>query len=369
MSFFMNSIRVLACSIMLLPRSGFTHELDKKTSLALDELVAGAKKEGKLTFYSAFPNFTNEMLLRKFMEAYPFVKAEVVRAGGPVIAQRFYTEKATKVERMDVMQSGAIEAYPDWRKKGYLARVDNLPEWKAAAELARGPGGYYVAIGYVGHVLAWNRKVHKDSEIPDDLWEFTKPQWANKTASGNPMGAGFALNWFSFASDLRTADARGKTGPSGLGMKWLESMNKNGHLLAGQLGNLTDALVSGRRSVAIQHWDTEIVEANKRGADLGWKYARQGPMAQQILGAINEAAPNPYTARLFINWLLSREGQNLIIKEATMSTSRGDMKTSDFLKGRKDVAECWVLDIEKITPDETRSFLDAMGKVFANPAK
>jgi iron(III) transport system substrate-binding protein len=366
---FRPALRFILCAALLQPLIASPHELDKRASIALDALVAGARKEGKLMFYSAFPNFTNEMLLRKFMEAYPFVKAEVVRAGGPVIAQRFYTEKATKVERMDVMQSGAIEAYPDWKKKGYISRVDNLPEWKSTVELARGPGGYYVAIAYVQHVLAWNRKVHKDSDIPDDLWEFTKPQWAGKTASGHPVNAGFALNWFSFASELRAADPRGKTGASGLGMKWLEAMNKNGHLLAGQLGNLTDALVSGRRSVAIHHWDTEIAEANKKGADLGWKYAKQGPMAQQILGAINEAAPNPYTARLFVNWLLTKEGQTLIMKEATMSTSRADMKTSDFLRGRKEIAECWVLDIEKITPEETRQFLDAMGNVFGAASK
>jgi len=335
-----------------------------KPSITLDELIDGAKKEGKLTFYSALPQFSNQQLLKAFMDTYPFVKAEVVRGGGPVIAQRFSAEKARNVENMDVIYSGAAEAYPEWAKSDYIARVDNLPEWSNVIDLAKAPSGRYIAFGYALHVLAWNRKLIKDDEVPSDLWDFTKPDWKDKTASGDPLSAGFALNWYSFAAGDRPQDPRSNGKPPGLGWKWMSAMTQNGLLLAGQLGNLTDTLVSGRRPIVLQHWDTEIVEAIKQGADLGWKYPKQGTVAQHILGAVNSKAPDPYAARLYLNWLLSKEGQTIMVKDVAMNIVRKDMQTSDFLPGRMPLSDAWIMDIEKITPDQTRAFVTKLGETL-----
>lgn len=358
---------VLSLTILAISWPGtrsHAHELDNKDAISYEELLAGAKKEGKLMFYSALPVFSIKTLLEEFKKKYPFVETEFVRAGGLKIAQRFYTEKSRKIEAMDMIFSGAAEVYPDWREKKLISRVDNLPEYKSVIDIAKGPKGYYVAFGFCGHVLVWNRKIYKDDQIPDDLWEFTKPEWKDKTASGDPTAAGFALNWFSFAADTRAKDPRSQAADSGLGFAWMEKMAMNGHLLAGQIGNLTDALVSGRRGVAIQQWDTEVTAAIAKGADLGWKYPKQGTIAQHILGGINEGAPHPYTARLFLNWLLSKEGQTIVMKDVAMNTVRKDMKTSDFLPGRKAISESWVLDIEKITPEETKAFLEKTGKAL-----
>jgi iron(III) transport system substrate-binding protein len=344
-------------------------DLDKKNSITLDELIAGAKKEGKIVFYSAHSPFVTELLLKRFSETYPFVKTDFVRGSGMVIGQRVYSEKSRGIENMDAVYSGAAELYPDWRKHGYLARLDNLPEWGSIIDLAKGKDGRYVSFVFMTHVMAWNRKVYKDEEVPADLWEFTKPNWKNKTTSGDPATAGFALNWFSFASDIRPQDPRSKGKSSGLGFKWMEAMYKNGHLLSGQMGGVIDAVVTGRRSILIQHWDQQVWEANKDGANLGWRYPIQGTIAQHSLIALNSKSPHPYTARLFVNWLLSKEGQHVLVKEAGFNIVRKDMKTSDFIKGRKQIQECWILDIEKITEDETRDFIFKVNSAIRGKAK
>ena len=344
-------------------------DLDNIDKLAYDELVAGAEKEGKLVWYSALPIFINQHLLKRFHEKYPFIETDFVRAGGLVIGQRFYAEKARRVENMDAIFSGAAELYPDWKRKGYIARVDNLPNWQDLIELAKGIGGRYLSFSFFTHVMAWNRKQYKDEEVPADLWEFTKPQWKNKTTSGDPAAAGFALNWFSFASDARPKDPRSLHPATGLGFKWMQAMYENGHLLAGQIGNLTDTIVSGRRGIVVQHWDQEIWYANKQGADLGWRYPVQGTIAQHGLIAINENAPNPYAARLWANWLISKEGQKVLIEECGYNAVRKDMKTSDFIKGRMPVSQCWILGIEQITPEETREFIEKTNNALRGKVK
>jgi len=339
-------------------------DLEAGAKVTVEQLIEGAKAEGKLMFYSALPQFSNQLLLKAFMDAYPFVKAEVVRGGGPVIAQRFTAEKARNVENMDVIYSGSAEVYPEWAKANHIARIDNLPEWPAVMALAKASSGRYIAFCYALHVLAWNRKLVKDDEVPSDLWEFTRPEWKNKVATGDPVASGFALNWYSFAAGDRPQDPRSRGQIPGLGWPWMSAVAQNGLLLAGQLGNLTDALVSGRRAVVLQHWDTEIVEALKQGADLGWKYPKQGTVAQHILAAVNAKAPHPFTARLYLNWLLSKQGQSLLAKDVAMNIVRSDMSTSEFLPGRMQISDAWVMDIEKITPDQTRSFIAKLGETL-----
>jgi hypothetical protein len=55
-----------------------------EASVTLEELIEGAKEAGKLTFCSAPPQFSNQQLFKVFTNTNPFVKAEVVRTGGPV---------------------------------------------------------------------------------------------------------------------------------------------------------------------------------------------------------------------------------------------------------------------------------------------
>lgn len=344
-------------SIFFLAQSSSAIDLDKKKKLTLDELIAGAKKEGNLVFYTSWPNFTIKAVVKKFKEAYPFLKVQHLRAGGLTTAQRFYAEKDKKVEKVDAIDTGAMEFFADWRRKGFLARLDNLPEWENVHELAKGVDGRYVAGIYGTHAMAWNRNVYKDEEIPDDLWEFTKPKWKNKVASGDPATAGFALNWYSFISDIRPQDPRSKKKPTGLGLKWMEAMRENGILLAGQVGSSIETLVSGRRPVLVHHKEDEIADANKRGANLGSKYAIQGTFAHFSYWAVNIKAPHPYAGRLFLNYLLSKELQTFLVKEQAYNTIRNDIKTSDFIKGRIPLSECWIMGIEQITPVESREFM------------
>ena len=44
-------------------------------------------------------------------------------------------------------------------------------------DVARGPNGTYVSYLFVSQPMFWNTKMVKESEVPDDLWELTKPKW------------------------------------------------------------------------------------------------------------------------------------------------------------------------------------------------
>ena len=258
------------------------------------------------------------MQLKEFKAKYPWVETSFIRAGGLVVGQKFYAEKARRIEKVDVICSGAAELYPDFRNRGFLAKIDNLPNYAAIRAVAKDPKGYYVSPFILTHPMFWNVKLVKSEDVPDDLWEFTKPDWKDKVASGNPAVAGFALNWFSWVCDCRKQHPAGKRPQSGLGVKWMNAMRENGLFMPGQIGPLTQSIASGQRAVAVHQFTSEIVRAIKGGAPLDYKYPKQGTIGQNVPYAVNAEAPHPYTARLFLNWLLSKETQVLHVKTRGM---------------------------------------------------
>ncbi len=350
-------------ALVLLGHSGkaAAQALDKP-NLTEQELIEGSKKEKALAFYTSIPIGLNEEILKAFKDKYPWVEPNSIRGGGPVLAQRFYAEKAQGIDSADVVNSGSGEVYPDWRRLKYLAKVDNLPEYPAIRKIAR-EGGDYVAFAFVSIPMFWNNKLLKAEQVPDDLWEFTKPEWKDKTASGNPVIGGNAMNWFSWVCECRKQHPLSNRPVSGLGFKWIEGMVKNNILLPGQQGPLNNAIVAGQRALGVQQNISEIVRAVEQGAPLDYKYPKQGTMGQHWIGAINAKAPHPYTSRLFLNWCMSKEGQMLVVKKLGFHSAREDIDTAKYFplkNGTVRFEDMWILDIEAITAEETKNFVDKL---------
>jgi iron(III) transport system substrate-binding protein len=342
-----------------------------KDKLTESELIAGSKKEKELVFYTSIPVKSAPIFLKAFAANYPWVKTNFIRSGGPVLAQKFYAEKGRKIEKVDVVNSGASEVYPDWRNKGYLAKIDNLPEFNNLRKLAKGPKGYYAAWGYVSHPIFWNTKLLNYEQVPDDLWEFTKPEWKDKAAAGNPAIGGAAMNWFSWVCECRKQISGGNRPSSGLGIKWMEAMHNNGILLPGQVGALTNTIITGRRHVGLQQWIGVFPPALKGGAPLDYKYPKQGTIGQSWVGAVNKKAPHPYTARLFMNWFFKKEAQILLIKYLAMHAASQNLDTQKyfpFKRGTVPFNKLWIMDLESIGPKGTKAFVGTVMKALTGSA-
>ena len=69
-----------------------------------DSLIAGAKKEGQLVWYTTTAQTDNKVLLDAFMKKYPFIRAQSIRAGGPELAEKFLFERRAGKYIADVIR-------------------------------------------------------------------------------------------------------------------------------------------------------------------------------------------------------------------------------------------------------------------------
>ena len=71
-------------------------------------LIEGAKKEGKLLWYTALNINDGDMLLQRFQNKYPFIKVEMLRLGSTQLLTKVLTEARLGAFKGDVIEIAGV---------------------------------------------------------------------------------------------------------------------------------------------------------------------------------------------------------------------------------------------------------------------
>ena len=99
-----------------------------------DELVAGAKKEAKVTFWSGMALDDSRLVASGFEKKYPFIKVDIFRAGGEQIVNRAIAEAGAGQNTADVLNAFALKVLQERNLQPYAA-----PEAAAYAAAYKDP--------------------------------------------------------------------------------------------------------------------------------------------------------------------------------------------------------------------------------------
>ena len=127
-----------AASTLLLPPTRQTLAATPEPQQITSELIAAARKEGKVSFYTSVELPVAEKIAKAFETKFPGVSVRVERSGAERIFQRIAQEYASKISVCDVTQSSDAAHFISWKRDGLLASY--LPETVANALSAREQG-------------------------------------------------------------------------------------------------------------------------------------------------------------------------------------------------------------------------------------
>ena len=91
-----------------------------------DALIAAAKKEGRVSFYTAMDLDFAQRLGKAFEQKYPGISAKVERSGAERVFQRIGQEYGAKIHAVDLANTADAAHCIIWKKSGWLAPY--LPE-------------------------------------------------------------------------------------------------------------------------------------------------------------------------------------------------------------------------------------------------
>jgi iron(III) transport system substrate-binding protein len=275
-------------------------------SMHTAKLVEGAKKEGKFVWYTSMAIDTSKPLLDAFLKEYPFIKAELVRAGEEQLTNRIVNEVRAGKWSFDLMAGSAISVLVD----RHIIAPYFSPERDAFTNEFKDPQGYWTGIFVNNLILAYNTNLVAPKDAPRDYADLLDPKWKGKILMDSTD-----YDWFG---TLITVWGREKAIPYMERLARQEPKWRRGHGLTAQLLGAVETALAWAYSFRIERM-------KKDGAPVEWVDSFN-PIMATISGIGLSARPaNPDAARLFIDFAISKRGQEMI-REMRRIPARSDVK-------------------------------------------
>lgn len=261
------------------------------------EIVEGAKREGQFVFYSGIPVPDAQALLSAFEKKYPFIKTTHYRATGPALVSRIETEQRAGRHEWDVMNSTGFEPYV-LLEHGYFAKYDSS-ERKHFPDGHKDAEGYWTTMYTSPNLPSYNTRLVSPKDLPKDYFDLLEPKWKGRL--------GLDSSEFEWYANLKKIWGAEKS------QKFLEGLRKQEVRLVQGRALLTQLLGTGEFAILVNNYLQNAIEAKRKGSSVEI-LALDPVVAAAGLVGINKNAPHPNSARLFLDLVLSKEGQELVVK-------------------------------------------------------
>jgi iron(III) transport system substrate-binding protein len=264
------------------------------------QLIEAARREGKVVFYTAMDLPVGERLARAFEAKYPGIPVRVERTGSERLFQRIGQEFASRIYAADVVNSADAAHFIVWKRDGLLAPF--VPQEVAQhfpAEHRDGDGMYATARVWLS-VIGYNTSLVKSEEAPKSFADLLDPKWAGKIVKGHPSYSGTIMTaTFQIARDL--------------GWEYFERLAKQRVMQVQSSTDPPKKLALGERAVMADGNDYNLIQLKEAGQPVEPIYAAEGTPLIVGPNGVFANAPNPHAARLFQSFVLSAEGQQILV--------------------------------------------------------
>ena len=260
-------------------------------------LIEGAKREGQFTLYTSHTWFRT--FVKEFEKKYPFVKANEWRNDSKNLIRKVLEETKSGRVLVDVVETTA-DGMGIVKREGLFQEYYSPEARHYPNELKpRGKNGFfYLPNRETYSSLGFNTKLIPPANAPRSLKDLLDPRWKGKMAI---TSTSTGVRWIGNALDV-------------MGREFLDRMAEQDVSVQDMAPAALIGLIgSGEVPMSPTIFDANVTMAKQKGAPVEWR-PLEPVVATVGSAALMAKAPNPATALLFIDYLLSKEGQQLIMK-------------------------------------------------------
>lgn len=275
-------------------------------SATTEALIEGAKREGEVVYYASMNLSEANALIGEFEKRYPFVKVKLNRIGSERLLTRVLTEARAKKNLADVIQTVEFSMHI-FGRSNVLARY--TPQSNALYPGEFKEDGLWTTVYYNAYVTGYNTKLVAPRLLPKSYEDLLDPRWKDKLMIESTKADWFAgmLQIMGQERGLRYMRALANQKPS----------PREGHELLAQL------VAAGEGFFDINIPAASVERVKERSAPIDW--TALGPVPAIMVGAgIANQAAHPTAAKLFLEFVLSRDGQKLMQTPGRL-VARGDV--------------------------------------------
>ena len=263
-------------------------------------LEKAAKAEGEVAWYTTVSATDAQLFIEAFEKRHPSLKIKLVRSTSAGMVQRYTTESQAKTFVADILDTNDTRI--EFLRRKSLLQPYYTPAADKFDKRFLQSQGYWIANRATMIVLGYNTRMVKASEAPQRYEDLLDSKWKDKMAlerEDSQWLMGLMGHWGeekgkAFFQKLRTQNPKIRTG----------------HTLLAQL------IAAGEDFLSPNAHNQGIASGQRRGAPLDWVNL-EPVVAVNNVSALAKNAPHPNAAMLFLDFILSKDGGQKVLREVS----------------------------------------------------
>lgn len=273
--------------------------------------------ESSVMWYTSIPTAASEAVAQAFMKENEGITVEVLRVGTFELFERFRSESAANVNTADVFSHADYGVHKQAKEEGLIQPY--LAEGIESAVDAEfvDPDGYGWSNRISTVAFIYNTDLVPDDKVPTKWTDLLDPWWLEDGRLGMGDPAGSAPIYASYSAFIDTP---------GIGEKFLTTLADNKVALYAQGGQQVNAIIAGENAgtIAIDYngWSFK-----RDGAPIDIAYPQDGVAYTYDFNTLSAKAPHPNAAKLFLDYLGSKDGVTVLADSLSSYVTRADVAT------------------------------------------
>ncbi len=293
-----------------------------------ERTLSAAKREGTVAVTGPGGTAARDILTGPFKKKYG-ISVEFYGGSGRVISPRVLNERRARRYLWDIYVGGATTALSNLIPAGAFKPLDPtfiLPEvkdpksWRGGAMEILGGRRLLIMTPSQRATIFVNPNMVKVEELKS-YKDLLDPKWKGKIVLDDPRKPGPGMATFVFLY----------LHPE-LGMDYIRAFARQEPLILKDYRQEVNFIAQGRYPILFGSWEVPAEDLIRKGLPIvivNPGQLREGSDLSPVNGALSayNNAPHPNAAKVYINWLLSKEGQTLFARAMNYISARVDVPT------------------------------------------
>lgn len=315
--------KMAAAMLLALPSTALSQEAPDYYPADYGEIIEGSRAEDGLMIYSNMADNNWAPILEGFHAKYPWINVETIDLGSGTVHARWEAEQGSSSSTADLLVSGANDRWASYGVDGAMEPYES-PEFAHLPDFAKPYPGVAV-MSTDPLVITYNAALLSEGQRPTGLASLAAAAETDPgTFDARITTYDAARNSFGLAAWWNYMDVKGDEG-------W-DNLRRIGPMIRGETsgGPMNEKIATGEYVMGIAVSGITIFPRLEQpgGEILGFEFPDDGTIMMLRGMGIPKDAENINSAKLFLDYALSTEGQTLI-GEGGLVPYRDDVAEDD----------------------------------------
>lgn len=268
----------------------------------------GQGVKGSLMIYTSIYPDIIELIKPSLKKQFPDLEIQWFQAGTEKVMAKIAGEIEAKKVQADLIMVADPSYYITLKEQNLLQKYDS-PNRKDI-QLNKDSEGYWTGVRISNMIIAYNTAKVSEADAPKSFKDLLDPKWKGKVAMPSPLLSGTAYVTAGVLSDK-------------YGWEYFEALKANGLKIEEGNSAIQNKLVRGEY-LAVVILEENILKIADKGEPVKVVYPADGTVIIPSPIAMFSTSKNQDAAKAVLDWFLTKEGQEVIVK-GWMHSVRADV--------------------------------------------